>query len=144
MSRVLVKVVATDTRTWVAHSHCNLDKEGLLERKVEAIHIPDMTDSPPEADNQAFGKGNLQRAHNLELAVDIYALVVDNPVADIQGRMDKVDMQAEKEALLTDVTLESQKRVRDRMVEDQHVFLEQQQWQDVEASQLACLLPTAF
>ena len=70
-----------DTRTWVAHSHCNLDKEELLERKVEAIHIPDMTDSPPEADNQAFGEGNLQRVHNLELAVD-------NPVADIQGKVD--------------------------------------------------------
>jgi len=89
-----------------------------LERKVEAIHIPDMTDSPPEADNQAFGEGNLQRVHNLELAVD-------NPVADIQGRVDKVDMQAEKEAPPTDGTLESQKRVRDRMFEDQHVVLEQ-------------------
>ena len=107
-----------DTRTWVAHSHCNLDKEELLERKVEAIHIPDMTDSPPEADNQAFEEGNLQRVHNLEFAVD-------NPVADIQGRVDKVDMQAEKEVLLTDVTPESQKRVRDRMFEDQHMFPEQ-------------------
>jgi len=126
-----------DTRTWVAHSHCNLDKEELLERKVEAIHIPDMTDSPPEADNQAFGEGNLQRVNNLELAVD-------NPVADIQGRVDKVDMQAEKEALLTDVTPESQKRVRDRMFEDQYVFLEQHQWQDVEVSQSACQVPTAF
>ena len=137
MSRVLVKVVAMDIRTWVAHSHCNLDK-------VEAIHIPDMTGSPPEADNQAFGGGNLQRVHNLELAVDNYALVVDNPVADIQGRVGKVDMQAEKEALLTDVTPESQKRVRDRMFEDQHVFLEQHQWQDVEVSQSACQVPTAF
>ena len=126
-----------DIRTWVVHSHCNLDKEELLERKVGAIHIPDMTDNLPEADNQAFGEGNLQRVHNLELAVD-------NPVADIQGRVGKVDMQAEKEALLTDVTPESQKRVRDRMFEDQHVFLEQHQWQDVEASQSACQVPTAF
>lgn len=144
MSRVLVKVVAMDTRTWVAHSHCNLDKEELLERKVEAIHIPDMTDSPLEADNQAFGEGNLQRVHYLELVVGNYTLEVDNPVADIQGKVDKVDMQAEKEALLTDVTPESQKRVRDRMFEDQHVFLEQHQWQDVEVSQSACQLPPAF
>jgi hypothetical protein len=111
---------------------------------VEAIHIPDMTGRPPEADNQAFGEGNLQKVHNLELAVDNYALVVDNPVADIQGRMDKVDIQAEKEALLTDVTPESQKRVRDRMFEDQHGFLEQHQWKDVEASQSAYQVPTAF
>ena len=114
-----------DTRTWVAHSHCNLDKEELSVRKVEAIHIPDMTDSPPEADNQAFGEGNLQRVHNLELAVGNYALEVDNPVADIQGRMDRVDMQAGKEAPPRDVMPASQKRVRDRMFEDQHVFLEQ-------------------
>ena len=107
-----------DTRTWVAHSHCNLDKEGLSVRKVEAIHIPDMTDSPPEADNQAFGEGNLQRVNNLELAVD-------NPVADIQDKMDRVDMQAGKEVLPRDVMPASQKRVRDRMFEDQHVFLEQ-------------------
>ena len=133
-----------DTHTWVAHSHCNLDKEELLERKVEAIHIPDMTDSPHWADNQAFAEDNLQRVHNLELAVDNCALEVDNPVADIQGKVDMVDMQAEKEALLRDVMPESQKRVRDRMFGDQHVFLEQHRWQDVEASQWACQLPTAF
>ena len=74
-----------DIRIWVVHSHCNLDKEELLERKVGAIHIPDMTDNLPEADNQAFGEGNLQKVHNLELAVD-------NSVADIQGRVGKVDM----------------------------------------------------
>ena len=133
-----------DIHTWVAHSHCNLDKEELLERKAEAIHIPDMTDSPPEADNQAFGEGNLQRVHNLELVVGNYTLEVGNPVADIQGKVDKVDMQAEKEALLTDVTPESQKRVRDTALEDQHVFLEQHQWQDVEVSQSACQVPTDF
>ena len=56
-----------------------------MERKVEAIHIPDMTDNLSEADNQAFEEGNLQRVHNLELAVD-------NSVADIQGRVGKVYM----------------------------------------------------
>jgi hypothetical protein len=46
-------------------------------------------------------------------------------VADMQGRMDMVDMLAEKVALPRDVMPESQKHVRDRMFEGQHVFLEQ-------------------
>ena len=73
-----------------------------------------------------------------------YALEVDNPVVDIQGKMDKVDMRAQKEAPLRDVMPGSQKRVRDRTFADQRVFLEQHCWQDVEASQWACQLPTAF
>ena len=73
-----------------------------------------------------------------------YTLEVDNPVADIQGRMDRVDMQVEKEAPPRDVMPESQKHVRDRTFEDQRVLLEQHRWQDVEASQWACQLPTAF
>ena len=133
-----------DTRTWVAHSHCNLDKEGLSARKVEAIHTPDMTDSLPEADNQAFGRDNLQRVLDLELAVGSYSLEADNLVADIQGKMDKVDMQIEKEAPPRDVMPESQKHVRDRPFEDQRAFPEQRRWQDVEASQWVCQLPTAF
>ena len=53
-----------DTRTWVAHSHCNLDREGLSERKVEVIHILDTTGNPHWAYNQAFVEDILQRVHN--------------------------------------------------------------------------------
>jgi hypothetical protein len=41
---------------------------------VEAIHILDMMDSPPESDNQVFVEGSFQWVHNLVLAVDNYTL----------------------------------------------------------------------
>jgi len=92
---------------------------------VEAIYIPDMMGNPPEADNQVFVESSFQWVHNLVLAVDNYTLQVDILVAYMQGRMDRVNVLAEKEAHPRDMMPESQKHVRDRMFEDQHEFLEQ-------------------
>jgi hypothetical protein len=111
-------VVAMDTHTSVAHNYCNLDKEGLLVRKVVAIHILGMMDSPLELHN-------LQRVHNWEQRVDSYTLEESDPEADILDRMDTLDKQAEREALPRDVRLENQKRVRDRAFGDRRMFLEQ-------------------
>jgi hypothetical protein len=82
-----------------------------LERKVEAIHIPDTTDNPHWVYNQAFVEDNLQREHSLEPEVYSSALEASNPEADIQG---KVDTQVEIEALPRDARPGSQTHVRDR------------------------------
>ena len=87
---------------------------------VEAIHIPDTTDNPHWVYNQAFAEDKLQRAHNLEQAVDSCSLEVSNFEADIQGKVDMVDTQVEREALPRDARPGSQTRVRDRSFEDQH------------------------
>jgi len=92
---------------------------------VEAIHIPDMTDNPYWAYNQAFAEDNLQRVYNLEQAVDSCALEVSNPEADTQGTVDMVDKQVEKEELPRDVMPESLIRVRDRTFGDLRVYLAQ-------------------
>jgi hypothetical protein len=110
----LVKVAARDTYTYLQYSHCNLDKEELLEGKVEAIHIPDTTDNPHWAYKPVFEGDNLQRVHNLERAVDSCALVASNPVAEIQGKEDMVDTQVEREALPRDEGPGSQTHARDR------------------------------
>jgi len=102
---------------------------------VEAIHIPDTTDNPPEADNQAFAEDNLQRVHNLELAVDSCTLSASNPEAGILGNVDMVDMQVEKEVHQRDARPESLKRVRYRTFGDLHAYLAQHRWQDAGASQ---------
>src|SRR5690242_9063240 len=104
-----------DKHTYLQHSHCNLDKGELLEHMVEAIHIPDTTDNPHWRYNQAFAEDNPQRVHNLKQAVDNCALEVD-----IQGNMDMVNTQVEKEALPRDARPGSQKRVRDSSFEDQY------------------------
>lgn len=122
-------------RKWVAHTHYNLDKKALLERKAKVIHIPDMRDNPHWLYNRAVVEGNFQKVHNLVLAVDNFALEVDNRVVGIQGRVDMVGMQAEKEVLQRDVMLESQRRVHDTAFADQCVFLEQHRWQGFEVSQ---------
>ena len=101
-----------------------------MERKVEAIHIPDTTDNPHWAYNQAFAEDILQRVHNLESAVDSCALEASNPEADIQGKVGMVDTQVEIEALQRDAKPESQTRVRDKSFGDQHVYLAQHRWQD--------------
>ena len=85
---------------------------------MEVIHIPDTTDNPHWAYKQAFAEDILQRAHNLESAVDSGALEASNPEADIQG---KVDTQVEIEALLKDMRPVSRIHVRDRSFGDQHV-----------------------
>jgi len=85
-----------------------------LERKVEAIHIPDTTDNPHWAYNQAFAEDILQRVHNLESAVDSCALEASNPEADIQGKVGMVDTQVEIEAPPRDARTGSQIHVRDR------------------------------
>ena len=82
------------------------------------IHIPDTTDNPHWAYKQALAEDILQRAHNLESAMDSCALVASNPEADIQG---KVDTQVEIEALLKDMRPVSRIHVRDRSFGDQHV-----------------------
>jgi len=97
---------------------------------VEAIHIPDTTDNPHWAYNQAFAEDILQRAHNLESAVDSCALVASNPEADIQGKVGMVDTQVEIEALQRDAKPESQIHVRDTSFGDQHVYLARHRWQD--------------
>ena len=98
-----------------------------MERKVEAMHIPDTTDNPHWAYNQAFAEDILQRVHNLESAVDSCALEASNPEADIQGM---VDTQVEIEALQRDAKPESQTHVLDKSFGDQHVYLAQHRWQD--------------
>ena len=85
-----------------------------MERKVEAIHIPDTTDNPHWAYNQAFAEDNLQKVHNLELAVESCAPEASNPEADNQGKGDMVDMQVEIEAPPRDARPGSQIHVRDR------------------------------
>ena len=97
---------------------------------MEVIHIPDTTDNPHWAYNQAFGEGNLQRVHNLESAVDSCAPAVSNPEADIQGKVDMVDTQVEIEALLKDTRPVSRIHVRDKSFGDQHVYLARHRWQD--------------
>ena len=87
---------------------------------MEAIHIPDTTDNPHWAYNLAFAEDILQRAHNLESAVDSCALEVSNPEADIQGM---VDTQVEIEALQRDAKPESQTHVRDTSFGDQQLYL---------------------
>ena len=94
-------------------------------RKVEAIHIPGTTGNPREADNLTIVEDNLQWVHYVVQAVDNCALEVCNPEADIQGEMDMVGMQVEREALPMDVRPGSQKRARDKAFGDQRVFLEQ-------------------
>ncbi len=97
---------------------------------MEAIHIPDTTDNPHWAYNQAFAEDILQRVHNLESAVDSCTLAASNPDADIQGKVGMVDTQVEIEALQRDAKPESQTRVRDKSFGDQHVYLAQHRWQD--------------
>ena len=117
------------------HSHCNPDMEVLLERKVEAIHIPDTTD------NQ-LGGTSLRRITSKGCI--IWSLLASNPEADILGSVDMVDMQAEKEALQRDARPESLTRVRDRTFGDLHVYLAQHRWQDAEASQWEYQPPPVF
>ena len=108
---------------------------------MEAIHIPDTTDNPHWAYNQAFAEDNLQRVHNLEQAMDSCALEVSNPEADIQG---KVDTQVEIEALPRDARPESRTHVHDRSFGDQHVYLARLRWQDGQASQWEYQPPLVF
>jgi hypothetical protein len=111
---------------------------------VEAIHIPDTTDNPHWAYNQAFAEDNLQRVHNLEQAVDSCALEVSNPEADSLDNLDMVDTQVEKEAHQKDARPESQTRARDKTFGDLHVYLAQHRWQDADASQWEFQPPLVF
>ena len=133
-----------DKHIFVEHSRCSLDKEELLARMVEAIHIPDAMDNQHWVYSQVFAEDSLQRAHNLEQAVGRCDLEAGNFVADIQDKVGMVDKQDEKEALPRGAKPMSQKRVRDRSFGDQHVYLAQYSWQDVEASQWEYHLPPVF
>ena len=113
-----------DNHTCVEHIHCNLDKEELSVRMVEAIHIPDTKDNPHWAD-QAFAEDSLQRVRNFEQAVNGYALEAGILEADIQGNVDRVGTQAEREARPRDARPVSQIHVRDRSFGDQHACLAQ-------------------
>jgi hypothetical protein len=90
---------------------------------VEAIHIPDTKDNQHWAYSQVFVEESLQRSHNLEQVVDRCALEADNFVADMQDKVGMVDMQDEKEVLPRDAMPMNQRRVRDRSLGDQHVYL---------------------
>ena len=125
MHHVLVKVVAMDNRIFVVHSHCNLDKEELLAHKVEAIHIPDTMD------NLHLAEGNL----HMEQVVDNTAFEVENLEAEMQGNVDMVYVQDEREAHPRGARQGHQIHVHDRPFGDPHVNLEQHRWQDVAASQ---------
>jgi hypothetical protein len=111
---------------------------------VEATYIPDTTDNPHWAYNQAFAGDNLQRVHNLEQAMHSCALVASNPEADSLGIVDMVDTQVEKEAHQRDARPGSLTRVRDRTFGDLHVYLAQHRWQDADASQWDYQHPPVF
>jgi len=121
----LVKVAARDKHTFVEHIHCNLDREVLSVRMVEAIHIPDTKDNPHWVYSQIFAEDSLQRVHNLVQVVDSCALEASKSVADIQDKVGMVDRQDEREELPRDARPKSQIHVRDRSFGDQHAYLAQ-------------------
>ena len=115
------------------HNHCNLDKLGLLERTVEAIHTLGTMDSLGEAENRAFAENNLPNGYSRAL-VDSSLPGVDKAEVDIQDDVDMLVARAGRGALLRGARPEIQIHVRDRKFVDQQVFLAQKKWQDDEAS----------